>query len=389
MRVAIVGGGVSGLASALHLAPLVSQGLISSPIDLFEASSRGKGRDIGVGIWSTALEPFRISDRPSHQMVWEKMTKQGSWIGEVGYRTPKGNWLVTSHLPTEIPDTSGEDMPGLLFLKEADVKSSLRLAVAAEENNSTVRVHASSPVTGIYEESPHAWSAPLTFDNGEVSERDYHFIIAADGINSVLRKKYGGHLPGDQRRLTGTSAFRTSTQDADSAQQIKDWDAARQEEIASLEDRKYTVFRGNSPVTDEEKGKGGLNFQTWGEGKSMRFATVNMTYPDKGSTKEEKQVWFITIDDDNITSESDPEKRKTILLDAFASWHSPICDMVASTPADEILMERAVAHSHSMAPVVDMNGVLTEIGQRRPPSSGRGPAMVFIGDAFMTVDPSE
>lgn len=75
MRVAIVGGGAAGLSTALHLSPLVEKGLISSPIDVYEkgikessshnhktneqesqySGSGSIGRDIGVGLWSTAL----------------------------------------------------------------------------------------------------------------------------------------------------------------------------------------------------------------------------------------------------------------------------------------------------------------------------------------------
>ena len=95
MRVAIVGGGAAGLSTALHLAPLVSQGYISGPIDVFEADSR-RGRDVGVGIWSTALDPFENSDHDSHQLVYNDMVRHGTYIRGVGYRTPKGHWLAKS-----------------------------------------------------------------------------------------------------------------------------------------------------------------------------------------------------------------------------------------------------------------------------------------------------
>eukprot|EP00957_Ditylum_brightwellii_P087110 6629930-Ditylum_brightwellii.AAC.1 len=37
MRIAIVGGGAAGLSTALHLAPLVSKGIIEGPVDLYES----------------------------------------------------------------------------------------------------------------------------------------------------------------------------------------------------------------------------------------------------------------------------------------------------------------------------------------------------------------
>ena len=52
-----------------------------------------------------------------------------------------------------------------------------------------------------------------------------------------------------------------------------------QAEINAIEDRDYTVFRGNSPLTDDEAEMDGISFQTWGVGRSMRFAAVGMSTP--------------------------------------------------------------------------------------------------------------
>jgi hypothetical protein len=126
------------------------------------------------------------------------------------------------------------------------------------------------------------------------------------------------------------------------------------------------------------------SFQTWGEGKSMRFATVPMISPIDGQRKEQ-QVWFITTDDEDIRNEPDPVVRIDKLLTAFADWHDPIGRLVESTPPESILMERALAHRHSMSPVANFNGILSRIRDHRPLAAGNGPAIVFVGDAFMTV----
>jgi 2-polyprenyl-6-methoxyphenol hydroxylase-like FAD-dependent oxidoreductase len=175
------------------------------------------------------------------------------------------------------------------------------------------------------------------------------------------------------------------------------WNQLQQEEAVGLQDRRYTVFRGNSPLPSSEmgvsvpnpsRGGGPASFQTWGEGRNMRFATVPMAYPvGINQHREERQVWFITIDDDRIAAEPDPLTRRTLLLEAFRGWHDPIRRVVESTPPESILMERAVAHRHSMAPVLNLNQVLEKARGRRPPSSGDGPCVVFVGDACMTVDP--
>eukprot|EP00534_Pseudo-nitzschia_fraudulenta_P007448 CAMPEP_0201177648 /NCGR_PEP_ID=MMETSP0851-20130426/108216_1 /ASSEMBLY_ACC=CAM_ASM_000631 /TAXON_ID=183588 /ORGANISM="Pseudo-nitzschia fraudulenta, Strain WWA7" /LENGTH=243 /DNA_ID=CAMNT_0047461291 /DNA_START=8 /DNA_END=739 /DNA_ORIENTATION=+ len=119
----------------------------------------------------------------------------------------------------------------------------------------------------------------------------------------------------------------------------------------------------------------------------MRFATVPLAFPSSGGKKEERNTWFITIDDERISSEEDPSKRKEMLLDAFRDWHDPIRQLVEATPPDEIRMDRAVAHKHSCEPIANFNEVVQAIHRKPPPAIGSGPAVQFVGDAFMTVDP--
>jgi 2-polyprenyl-6-methoxyphenol hydroxylase-like FAD-dependent oxidoreductase len=396
LRVAVVGGGCAGLSSALHLAPLVDSGLISSPIDVYDTPSSKDCREIGVGIWSTALDPFLASDRASHQFVYDEMVnKHGSWLGEVGYRTPSGAWLTKSHLPTSIEESRETGMPALLFLREKDMLQSLQKAVHWEEQRGTIKVYRDgrkTSVTGLYENSSQPWSTNLLLHpHDEKTERDYHLIIAADGTNSVLRKRYGGHDL-TSRILMGTAAL-PSPVDLTSAapRERTSWDESRQQDATIVQDRGYTVFRGNANLTQAEMGgtdeNSSISFQTWGEGKSMRFATVPMNYPGPLGKREERQVWFITTDDEEITAEADPLKRRAILLDMFKDWHEEICQIVEATPPDQILMERAVAHRHVMGPVLNLNKVIKQLRGSRPPNSGEGPCVMFMGDAYMTVDP--
>ena len=58
-----------------------------------------------------------------------------------------------------------------------------------------------------------------------------------------------------------------------------------------------------------------------------------------------------------------------------------------ATDAEEILCEHAVAHRHCIGPAISMNKVIERIRGTRPPNSGEGPCMVFVGDAYMTIDP--
>lgn len=92
-----------------------------------------------------------------------------------------------------------------------------------------------------------------------------------------------------------------------------------------------------------------------------------------GSGEKEYQVWFITIDDDEIAKEADVHKRKELLLERFGEWHDPISHLVLSTPAEAILKDEALAHKHSLGPLL--------------PHQDKGTLLVFVGDAYMTVDP--
>jgi 2-polyprenyl-6-methoxyphenol hydroxylase-like FAD-dependent oxidoreductase len=417
LRVAIVGGGCAGLSTALHLAPLVEQGWIAGPIDIYEEKPV-VSRDIGVGIWSTALEPFRDSNRTSHRVVYQTMTTDGTWLGDVGYRTPDGAWLLKSKLPTNKKTMEERDMPALLFLRERDMLESLQEAVHWEEHQGTVRVLNAGRVDGLYEESSHPWSTNLTLSNAKIksittettptdqeseytsqpqsclTDRDYHLIVAADGMNSTLRSVYGGHET-DIRRLIGTSTLAspidlpTNFTDTKYMTTVRDWDKSQHNEIVGLQDRHYTVFRGNANISRKDlyNDPNNPSYQTWGTGKSMRFATVPMMCPTPQG-REERQVWFMTIDNDALLNESDPVKRRDLLLEEFKDWHNPIQRTVMATPPDEILMERAVAHRHCTGPVLAFNTkVVRHLRGRHPPSSGEGPCIVFIGDSYMTVDP--
>ena len=388
MRVAIVGGGGVGLATALHLAPLVKAGLIAGPVDVYDAAGHDPS-PIGVGIWSTALYGFRDStDVESHQIAYKTMVDKGSFSEKVGFRSPRGDWLAESNL-------AGEQTPDFLFLRESDMLGALQKAVEHEIKQGNVVVHSgfSSKIHSVAEDSPNPWSAPLMIEkNGpkkpsEPSERDYHLIVAADGMNSNLRKTYGGHKA-DRKRFLGTNAMENiSDGPLDIPNANEHWALSTQSEATGTVDRNYHVFRGNSPVTQDEVKGLEKAFQTWGESGNMRFATVPMKFSLSDGKTEERHTWFITIDDEKLSSEKDPKKRKAMLLEAFRHWHDPIQQLVEATPADEILMDRAVAHKHSCEPIVNFNDVVSSIRKTPVLTSGNGPAIQFVGDAFMTVDP--
>jgi len=204
-------------------------------------------------------------------------------------------------------------------LKEKDFLEELRGAVGMEVGDGSIRVHEGKTVNGIVcDESNDFGSGKLSFEDGSESEKHYHLVVSAEGTRSKLRPP--------------SSA-------------------------PSTEDRNYAVFRGNAPPLEND-----ASFQTWGEGRSMRFATC----PFPGG-----RVWFATTSLPSVLRETCAVARKDLLLRQFSGWHDPVSRLLRATPHDEIAMDLAVAH-------------------RRPADSSRpprGPALHFVGDSSMTVDP--
>eukprot|EP00536_Pseudo-nitzschia_multiseries_P004672 jgi/Psemu1/188610/e_gw1.79.57.1 len=397
LRVAVVGGGAVGLSTALHLAPLVTSGLIGAPIDVYDTGERSPS-PIGVGVWSTALYAFRDSKNvDSHQIVFNDLLRKGTLSERVGFRSPSGDWLAESNL-------EGDKTPDFLFLRESDMLGALQKGVHHEIQLGNVALHRGpyGKIRSIAEDSPEPWSAPLLVQkNGpetpcEKTERDYHLIVAADGMNSVIRKIYGGHVAKRRKRFLGTDAMGSESdgpldlpdgRSSRSESLEEGWDMRNHDEATGTQDRNYHVFRGNSPARRDEVEGLEEAFQTWGESGSMRFAMVPMEFPTASGKKDELHTWFITTDDERISSEVDAAKRKAMLLDAFGDWHDPIRQLVEATPSDEILMDRAMAHKYSCEPVVNFNRVVHRIRKKPVPAHGKGPVIQFVGDSFMTVDP--
>eukprot|EP00566_Odontella_aurita_P019897 CAMPEP_0113581676 /NCGR_PEP_ID=MMETSP0015_2-20120614/31445_1 /TAXON_ID=2838 /ORGANISM="Odontella" /LENGTH=294 /DNA_ID=CAMNT_0000486171 /DNA_START=24 /DNA_END=912 /DNA_ORIENTATION=+ /assembly_acc=CAM_ASM_000160 len=119
-----------------------------------------------------------------------------------------------------------------------------------------------------------------------------------------------------------------------------------------------------------------------------------------GCGRSERQVWFATTNDHSIAAVKDPHERKERLKEAFNAWHNPVTQLIDATPADDILMERGVAHKYSIRPVYNLAEVVdyerklksAQRGNGGDPmaasaAAGPGPALIFVGDASMTVDP--
>ena len=290
--------------------------------------------------------------------------------------------------------------PGLLFLSETDLLQALRKAVFHEQELGTIQTHYASDhsdfstkVEGI-EANPSNKSGRLVFIDGSTSLSSYNLIVSSEGTNSILRSKYAGHFS-----LSNQWKEKTDKNISDLMIQSKDWENREQNNINSVEDRNYVVLRGNAPLNDAKVDVGGTSFQTWGEGNYMRFAAVPFT--TKGLV--EKYVWFATINDSEkkLYNAQTTEKRKALLKESFEKWHDPISKLIESTPADEILMERAVAHKNIVKPILNFHEITEHRKQLQfnkestscNSTNGNddrvdsGPIVLFAGDAAMTVDP--
>jgi len=497
------------MTAALHLSPLVAAGLVQGPVDVYESTITKKskeskkcrnsghtnhgntggkqlypgsgalGRDIGVGIWSTAWWPFLRSvkeglsnsadddeggdnkntladmiqqqkNRQSYQTLLQDLEACGSYVKDVGYRTPNGSWLVKSELnasPFGIQDllddninskSIDDDDPALLFVREKDLLSCLRNAIKIEQRLGTVKYHSGVRVDGIENVNGDLGSLVLQSttnasdgdEKGSSISPQYHLIIAADGLHSPLRSRFAGH---NSSHVTGTGMESSSSRKAPKDTLEYKWEHTKgQREATQVEDREYIVFRGNAPKLESSQEDGSGSFQTWGEERSMRFAAVPFRHETEDlddddddsnsnsghysksqsfiSKKQmDEEVWFATISDpafiDTVkasTGALNAIEQKKLLLEAFGPWHKPIKTLIETTPADKIMFDLAVAHRHNARPVFDVGRIMEfELWQQKRKAKengsqshngdgkiyGRGPILSFIGDSYMTVDP--
>jgi 2-polyprenyl-6-methoxyphenol hydroxylase-like FAD-dependent oxidoreductase len=408
------------------------------------AGSGALGRHIGVGIWSTAWWPFLRSlekglssssgtsnnnsastssltdiineqkNRQSYKTLLKDLEACGSYVKDVGYRSPKGTWLVKSQLnasPYGINDllhgttmsttTTAEnhgskkkaksidnDDPALLFVREKDLLSCLRNAIKIEQQIGTVKYNCGVRVECIDSLAGDTGSLELhhhTNENGSVSSSSsastttspqYHLIIAADGLRSSLRSRYAGH---HSIHATGLGMESSSQKEVENNPFFRWEHTDGHREAIRVENRGYIVFRGNAPKLTEDAEDGSGSFQSWFAAVPFRHAVEDLDVDDDGNTsvghysqtdtfkqrKKDEEVWFATINDPIFidackknASEVNAEERKQLLLDAFGSWHNPVKTLIETTPAEGIMYEMALAHKHNAGPVFDIKTIM-------------------------------
>ncbi len=160
LHVAIVGGGIGGLAAA---AALVHRGI---SVAVYEQSAALKEVGAGVFIYPNSLRQLeRIGLRAP--------------LAAVGARVGPGSEYcrMDGSVVGQILTTDSAGWNGMYGMHRADLLAVLAAAVPADA------IHTGHRCTGFSQDET---GAQLRFDNGQVAHADV--VIAADGINSVLQK---------------------------------------------------------------------------------------------------------------------------------------------------------------------------------------------------------
>ncbi|PPF43315.1 2-polyprenyl-6-methoxyphenol hydroxylase [Pseudoclavibacter sp. AY1F1] len=167
-KVAIVGGGVAGMVSAIVLA----DGGVE--VDVYEAKSEVTALGSGITLQGNAL---RVFDQVG---IWERIQEQSYSFDEVSMRAPDPAGTVIASL-TETR-TGGPDYPATAGMYRPDLAKIL----AERALEVGARIHYGTTVTGLEQAAD---GVTLTTDAGDTSRVD--LVIGADGLNSPTRSLIG------------------------------------------------------------------------------------------------------------------------------------------------------------------------------------------------------
>ena len=167
--VAVVGGGVAGLASAILLAEA------GVAVDLVEISPEIGAVGSGITLQGNALRVLRRLG------VWDRIAELGCAFDVLGLRTSDGTVLA------EIPDarTGGPDLPATVGMGRPDLARTL----ADRAATLGVKIRTGTVPTALVQ---HADGVELTCSDGSRARHD--LLIGADGVRSWSRTALGVQL---------------------------------------------------------------------------------------------------------------------------------------------------------------------------------------------------
>ncbi len=257
-EIAIVGGGIAGLTTALALQKIGLQPII------FESASEIKEIGAGLGLGANAINAF------SHLGIKEEVMAAGSFLSFFTVYDQQGKQI------TKTDSVSVSKKYGLdnFTIHRADLHQLLLSKIDSKN------IYTNKRAESVLQKGNNV---TIRFRNG--STHDTNYVIAADGINSLIRKQL---LPGSEPRYAGYTCWRAVI---DNTQlQIKD------------------------------------SSETWG--RKGRFGIVPL--------KQNRIYWFACI---NAAEQDMRMKQFNVqhLLEHFKSYHHPIPAILQETKNENLI----------------------------------------------------
>jgi len=172
-RVAVVGAGVAGLASAIRLAEAGVE------VALYEARPELNPSGSGITLQGNALRIF------DHLGVWEDLRERGFAFDGLKLRAPGPEAAVVADLPDV--KTGGPDYPACMGMYRPD----LARVMLARADALGVEFHFGSSVTGLEQTGETVQLQVADAAGGPAVAGPFDLVIGADGLHSAIRSLLG------------------------------------------------------------------------------------------------------------------------------------------------------------------------------------------------------
>ena len=198
MRMVVVGAGIAGLVTA------VAASRAGHEVTVIERSGPGSATGAGISLFGNAMRGLDSIKSGISGTVGDRVRSMGGGLAPgstMGFRTPRGRWLVRSTVGTDGQWAEGSEV---VVVHRADLQKILLRELPA----------------GVVQWGSSWQSVAQRYDGAEVTwttanERQKalcDIVIAADGINSPLRRAGWPEDPGV--RYSGYTSWRGVTSDS-------------------------------------------------------------------------------------------------------------------------------------------------------------------------------